>query len=131
MEIGGGSRQGARTALAGEKVALHSGTPLRAVESQRGAYSVGDLFCTAHCFDELTGRTCFSFDLAYVDLTEGLAESKEDKLQFAAGQRASLSFLGYRVLPVFEPDPAPLHNEVGYGCETRSKHPLVDKCLDS
>ncbi len=70
-------------------------------------------------------RAVFSFDLAYVDMTEGLAESKKPKVPFATGQLSSLSLLGYKVLPVIEPDPVPRPDEVGHWCETRPMQPTV------
>jgi hypothetical protein len=66
--------------------------------------------------DGLTAREAFSFDLVYVDMTEGLAESKKDKVPFETRQLSSLSLLGYKVLPVFG---SPRPNEVGHCCEAR------------
>jgi hypothetical protein len=55
----------------------------------------------------------FSLDLAYVDMTEGLAQCKENEVLLAYGQNATLSFLGYKVLPVIESDLVPPLSEVG------------------
>ncbi len=62
----------------------------------------------------LTAWEAFSFDLEYVDYTEGLAQCKKDTIHLATGQKLSLSRLGYKMLPVIEHEPLPRLNEVGH-----------------